>query len=68
MDMILETTNLCKNFKGHLAVNQVSLHIERNSIYGLLRPNGAGKFIFTTGFIYIIAKWFQDWEGRKNYE
>lgn len=43
MDMILETTNLCKNFKGHLAVNQVSLHIERNSIYGLLGPNGAGK-------------------------
>lgn len=25
-------------------------------------------FIFTTGFICIIAKWFQDWEGRKNYE
>ncbi len=43
MDMILETTNLCKNFKGQMAVNNVSLHIKRNSVYGLLGPNGAGK-------------------------
>lgn len=43
MDMILKTTNLCKNFKGQTAVNHVSLHIERNSVYGLLGPNGAGK-------------------------
>ncbi len=26
-----------------MAVNNVSLQIERNSIYGLLGPNGAGK-------------------------
>lgn len=43
MDMILKTTNLCKNFKGQMAVNNVSLNIKRNSIYGLLGPNGAGK-------------------------
>ena len=43
MDMILETTNLCKNFKGQMAVNNVSLHIKKDSIYGLLGPNGAGK-------------------------
>lgn len=43
MDMILETTNLCKNFKGQMAVNNVSLHIKKNSVYGLLGPNGAGK-------------------------
>ena len=43
MDFILKTTNLCKNFKGQMAVDHVSLNIRRNSIYGLLGPNGAGK-------------------------
>lgn len=43
MDMILKTTDLCKNFKEQKAVNHVSLNIERNSIYGLLGANGAGK-------------------------
>lgn len=43
MNMILKTNNLCKSFKGQMAVNKVSLNIERNSVYGLLGPNGAGK-------------------------
>ena len=43
MDMILEITGLCKNFNGQTAVNNISLNIERNSVYGLLGPNGAGK-------------------------
>ena len=43
MDMILKTTDLCKNFKGQMAVNNVSLNIRRNSVCGLLGPNGAGK-------------------------
>ena len=43
MDMILKTTDLCKSFKGQMAVNNVSLNIKRNSIYGLLGANGAGK-------------------------
>lgn len=43
MDLILKTTGLCKNFKEQAAVNNVSLNIQRNSVYGLLGPNGAGK-------------------------
>lgn len=43
MNIILETSNLCKKFKGQSAVDNVSLHIEENSVYGLLGPNGAGK-------------------------
>lgn len=43
MDIILETTNLCKKFGKQTAVNDLSLQIERNSVYGLLGPNGAGK-------------------------
>lgn len=40
---ILQTKNLYKNFKGQCAVNNISLNIKENSIYGLLGPNGAGK-------------------------
>ncbi len=43
MNMILETSNLCKKFKGQAAVDNISLHIKENSVYGLLGPNGAGK-------------------------
>ena len=43
MNMILETSNLCKKFKGQTAVDNISLHIEENTVYGLLGPNGAGK-------------------------
>lgn len=42
-DLILETKNLCKTFKGQQVVENISLKIRRNSIYGLLGPNGAGK-------------------------
>ncbi|MBD5489992.1 MAG: lantibiotic protection ABC transporter ATP-binding protein [Lachnospiraceae bacterium] len=43
MDIILETINLNKKFKKQTAVNDLSIQIERNSVYGLLGPNGAGK-------------------------
>lgn len=43
MDTILKTTALCKKFKKQKAVDNVSLEIERNTVYGLLGPNGAGK-------------------------
>ncbi len=36
-------TNTLKSFSGQAAVNNISLNIERNSVYGLLGPNGAGK-------------------------
>lgn len=42
-EVILRTTDLCKSFKGQTAVNNVSLSIEKNSVYALLGPNGAGK-------------------------
>lgn len=41
--LILETQNLCKEFGSQKAVDNISLQIKRNSIYGLLGPNGAGK-------------------------
>ena len=43
MEMMLQTTDLCKSFKNQKAVNKVSLHIEKGKVYGLLGPNCAGK-------------------------
>ncbi|BDF34058.1 lantibiotic ABC transporter ATP-binding protein [Lachnospiraceae bacterium] len=42
-DFILETKNLSKRYGSQQAVSNISLEIERGSIYGLLGPNGAGK-------------------------
>ncbi|WP_252217381.1 lantibiotic protection ABC transporter ATP-binding protein [Clostridium sp. VAP41] len=42
-EIILETKNLSKTFKKQEAVKEVSIEVEKNSIYGLLGPNGAGK-------------------------
>ena len=43
MDVILGTSNLCKNFGEQKAVSNVCLKIPENSVYGLLGANGAGK-------------------------
>lgn len=40
---ILQTKDLCKVFKGQHAVNNISITVKENSVYGLLGPNGAGK-------------------------
>ena len=42
-DIILETRNLTKEFKGFTAVNDVNLKVERGHIHALIGPNGAGK-------------------------
>ena len=42
-DIILRTENLSKSFKGQKIVDNLSLLIPRNTVYGLLGPNGAGK-------------------------
>jgi branched-chain amino acid transport system ATP-binding protein len=42
-DIILETKDLTREFKGFVAVNQVNLRVERGHIHALIGPNGAGK-------------------------
>jgi len=42
-DVILETEGLTKEFRGFVAVNNVSLRVRRGSIHALIGPNGAGK-------------------------
>lgn len=41
--VLLETKSLTKKFGKETAVSDVSLTVQKNSIYGLLGPNGAGK-------------------------
>jgi len=42
-EVILETRNLTKEFKGFAAVTDVNLKISRGTIHALIGPNGAGK-------------------------
>jgi len=42
-NIILETRNLTKEFKGFTAVSGVNLKVERGHIHALIGPNGAGK-------------------------
>jgi branched-chain amino acid transport system ATP-binding protein len=42
-DIILETRGLTKEFKGFVAVKDVSLKVRRGTIHALIGPNGAGK-------------------------
>jgi len=52
-DYILELENVCMKFGGLMAVNEVSLKLERGKILGIIGPNGAGKttlFNTLTGF------------------
>ncbi|MBQ5946595.1 ABC transporter ATP-binding protein [Massilia sp. ST3] len=42
-DVILETRDLTKEFKGFTAVSNVNLKVQRGHIHALIGPNGAGK-------------------------
>ncbi|HYW60160.1 MAG TPA: ABC transporter ATP-binding protein [Xanthobacteraceae bacterium] len=62
-DAILETEDLTKEFAGFVAVNGVSLRVERGTIHALIGPNGAGK---TTCF-NLLTKFLQPTRGRIAY-
>ena len=47
---ILEAHNIVKQYAGHRALNDVSISVPKQSVFGLLGPNGAGK----TSLIRII--------------
>ena len=47
---MLEIRNIVKEYANHRALDNVSMHIAKGSIFGLLGPNGAGK----TSLIRII--------------
>ena len=57
-DVILETKQLTKEFKGFTAVSEVNLSVQRGHIHALIGPNGAGKttcFNLLTKFLVPTA-------------
>ena len=46
MATVIETDGLTRKFGNFVAVDQVSLQIEKGSIFGFLGPNGSGKTTF----------------------
>lgn len=40
---MIRINNLCKNFESFKVLDNVNMHVEKGSIYGLVGPNGAGK-------------------------
>jgi len=59
-EYVLEAEGLTKEFAGFVAVNDVSLRVERGTIHALIGPNGAGK---TTCF-NLLTKFLQPTAGR----
>ena len=43
MDYVLTTNSLCKQYRHFKALNGLSMHIPKGSIYGFVGKNGAGK-------------------------
>jgi ABC-2 type transport system ATP-binding protein len=42
-EYVIEVNNLVKSFKKRNAVDDISLHVKKGTIFGFLGPNGAGK-------------------------
>ena len=57
---ILEANHISKSYAEHRALNDVSISIPKQSIFGLLGPNGAGK----TTLIRIINQIIMADEGE----
>jgi ABC-2 type transport system ATP-binding protein len=55
MNPVIEVTNLTKRYREVVAVDDVSFTIEKDTIYGLLGRNGAGK---TTVMSILTAQYF----------
>jgi len=63
-DVILETRDLTKEFKGFVAVRNVNLKVRRGTIHALIGPNGAGK---TTCF-NLLTHFITPTRGRIYYD
>ena len=58
-EIICQTVNLSKKYKGNIALENVNINIKKGEIYGLIGENGAGK----TTLIKIIAQLIKPTEG-----
>ena len=68
MSTVLQINNLTKKYPSLFAVSQLSLTIEKGSVFGLLGPNGSGKTT-TLGIILGVtnpSSGNYSWFGNKN--
>jgi branched-chain amino acid transport system ATP-binding protein len=63
-EFILSTSGLTKNFGGLIAVNDVTLDVERGTIKAIIGPNGSGK----TTFFNLITGVFPPSSGQIFFE
>lgn len=59
-EIICQTANLSKKYKGKTVLDNVNINIKRGDIYGIIGENGAGK----TTLIKIIAQLINQTEGK----
>lgn len=57
---MIEVRHVKKQFEDHVAVDDISLHIEKGTIYGLLGSNGAGK----TTLLKMLAGIYKQDQGE----
>lgn len=57
---ILDTRDITKQFGGLIAVNQISMTVNKNEIVGIIGPNGAGK----TSFINALTGIYKPSSGQ----
>ena len=69
---ILEINNLSKKYKGVLALDSLSLKVEKGTVFGLLGPNGSGKTT-TLGILLGVLRqstgsysWFENGDATGN--
>ncbi len=63
-EIAVETQGLTKEFKGFVAVNDVSLRVRKGTIHAIIGPNGAGK----TTLFNLITKFLQPTSGKILYK
>ena len=40
---MIQVNNVTKSFNGYKALDNLTMHVPKGSVYGLVGPNGAGK-------------------------
>lgn len=62
--MFLEIDQLTMHFGGLVAVNNVSINIEKGKIHGLIGPNGSGK----TTIFNVLSGYYKPTGGKVSFE